>query len=327
MMAIAPQRAMTSREWGLLVLLSLLWGGSFFFIGVAVKELPPLTLVALRVGLAAVLLWTFAPILGARLPKSAHALAALAILGFGNNAVPFALIAWGQTRLPSGLAAILNAATPLFSVVAAHFLTAEEKLSRLKIIGAVAGFAGVLWLIGPNLATGAGADLWAELAVLGGALSYALSAIYGRRMRALGLKPIDVATGQATAATLFLAPLAFMIDRPWTLPTPSAGAIASVLALAAFSTALAYVVYFRILAGAGATNVLLVTLLVPATSVVLGALFLSERLGARQFLGFGLVALGLAFIDGRLPRSLVRKVRNADGTSSHFRLPLGKEPR
>ena len=327
MMAAAPQRAMTAREWGLLALLSLFWGGSFFFIGVAVKELPPSTLVALRVGLAAALLLTFAPILDARLPKSAHALAALAVLGFGNNALPFALIAWGQTRLPSGLAAILNAATPLFSVVAAHFLTAEEKLSGLKLIGAVAGFAGVLWLVGPNLVTGAGGDLWAELAVLGGALSYALSAIYGRRMRALGLKPIDVATGQATAATLFLAPLAFMIDRPWTLPMPSAGAIASVLALAAFSTALAYVVYFRILAGAGATNVLLVTLLVPVTSVVLGALFLSERLVARHFLGFGLVALGLGFIDGRAPRALIAKMKKTDGASIDSRLHLGKKPR
>jgi len=326
-MPTAPQRAMTAREWGLLALLSLLWGGSFFFIGVAVKELPPLTLVALRVGLAAALLWAFTLILGARLPKSAHAVAALAILGFGNNALPFALIAWGQTRLPSGLASILNASTPLFSVVAAHFLTGEEKLSALKLIGSVAGFVGVAWLLGPHLVTGTGADLWAELAVLGAALSYALSTIYGRRMRALGLKPIGVATGQATAATIFLAPLALMIDRPWTLPAPCAAAIGSVIALATFSTALAYVVYFRILAGAGATNVLLVTLLVPLTSVVLGALFLHERLVAREFLGFALVALGLAFIDGSLPRSLVRKLKNADGASSHFRLPLGKEPR
>jgi len=327
MMAVAPQRAMTPREWGLLALLSLLWGGSFFFIGVAVRELPPLTLVALRVGLAAALLWAFASVLGVRLPRNAQALAALAILGFGNNALPFALIAWGQTRLPSGLAAILNAATPVFSVVAAHFLTAEEKFSGLKLIGTVAGFAGVAWLLGPNLLAGAGAGLWAELAVLGGALSYALSAIYGRRVRSLGLQPIEVAAGQATAAMLFLTPLALAIDRPWTLPAPSPAAAASVLAIAALSTALAYVVYFRILAGAGATNVLLVTLLVPLTSIVLGALFLGERLVARQFLGFAFVALGLAFIDGRLPRALVAKLKSPDAASTNSRLPLRKEPR
>jgi drug/metabolite transporter (DMT)-like permease len=306
----APQRAMTAREWGLLALLSLLWGGSFFLIGVAIKELPPLTLVTLRVGLAAALLWASAPFLGVAVPRSAKAVVTVAVLGFGNCALPFALIAWGQTHLPSGLASILNAATPLFSVLAAHVLTAEEKLSGLKVFGTVAGLTGVAWLIGPDLLTGANANVWAELAVLAAALAYALSAIFGRRVRALGLRPVDVAAGQLTAATLYLAPLALVIDQPWTLPTPSAATIAAVLAIAAFSTALAYVVYFRILAGAGATNVLLVTLLVPATSVVLGALFLHERLMGRQFLGFALIALGLVFIDGRLPRAIAQKLSN-----------------
>ena len=265
------QRAMTPREWGLLALLSLLWGGSFFFVAVAVKELPPLTLVALRVSLAAALIWASAPLIGVSPPKSMRAVAALAVLGFGNNALPFALIAWGQTHLPSGLASILNAATPLFTVLAAHVLTVEEKLSGLKLFGTIAGMAGVASLLGPDLLWGGAAiNVWAELAVLGAALSYALSAIFARRVRSLGLKPIDVAAGQATAATVFLAPLALAIDRPWTLPMPSEAVVASVLAIAAFSTALAYIVYFRILAGAGATNVLLVTLLVPVTSVISG---------------------------------------------------------
>jgi drug/metabolite transporter (DMT)-like permease len=325
-MAHTAQRAMTVGEWGLLALLSLLWGGSFFLVGVAVKELPPLTLVTLRVGLAAALLWASAPLLGVRPPRSAKAVAALAALGFGNNALPFALIAWGQTHLLSGLASILNAATPLFSVLAAHVLTAEERLSRSKLFGSIAGLAGVAWLIGPDLLTGAG-DLWAELAVLAAALSYALSAIFGRRVRSLGLMPIDVAAGQATAATLYLAPLALLVDRPWTLPIPSGPVIASVLAIAAFSTALAYIIYFRILAGAGATNVLLVTLLVPATSVILGALFLHERLTALQVAGFALIALGLAFIDGRLPRALVGKTNNLTAPSRESRLPLGPKSR
>jgi drug/metabolite transporter (DMT)-like permease len=326
-MAVVPQRAMTAREWGLLGLLSLLWGGSFFFVGVAVREIPPLTLVALRVGLAAALLWAAAPILGLALPRSAKPLAPLAVLGFGNNALPFALIAWGQTHLPSGLASILNAATPLFSVIAAHVLTREERLSSLKLLGAVAGMAGVACLVGPDLLAGAAANLWAELAVLAAALSYALSAIFARRMRTFGLKPIDVAAGQATAATLILAPLALTIDRPWTLSMPGEAAIVSVLAIAVFSTALAYIVYFRILSGAGATNVLLVTLLVPATSVVLGALFLHERLAGRQFVGFALIALGLAFIDGRLPRRIAGKLNNPNRASHDSRLPLGPKSR
>ena len=326
-MAAAVQRPMTAREWGLLALLSLLWGGSFFFVAVAVKELPPLTLATLRVGIAAALLWSNAPFLGVSLPRSAAGVIALAALGFGNNALPFALIAWGQTRLPGGLASILNAATPLFTVLAAHILTLDEKLNGLKLLGTTAGLAGVAWLVGPELLSGAGTNAWAELAVLAAALSYALSAIFARRVRSFGLKPIDVAAGQATAATMLLAPLALVLDRPWTLPMPSGAAIASVLAIAALSTALAYIVYFRILAGAGATNVLLVTLLVPATSVVLGALFLHERLSMRQFMGFAVVALGLAFIDGRLPRMLWERWSNPNSASGGSRLPIGPESR
>jgi drug/metabolite transporter (DMT)-like permease len=197
-------------------------GRIVFFVGVAVKEIPPLTLVTLRVGLAAALLWACAPLIGVSPPRSMGAAAALAVVGFGNNALPFALIAWGQTHLSSGLASILNAATPLFTVLAAHVLTREEKLSGLKLFGSLAGMAGVAWLVGPDLLLGGGTMRGlAELAVLAAALCYALSAIYARRIRSLGLQPIDVAAGQATAATLFLAP-------------PSGPAVASVLAIAAF---------------------------------------------------------------------------------------------
>ena len=307
---------MTALEWALLALLSLLWGGSFLFIGVAVKELPPLTLVTLRVGLAAAILWSCAPILDVKPPKSARAVAALIVMGFGNNTLPFSLIAWGQTHLPSGLASILNASTPLFTVIAAHFLTKTEKLSGAKLMGTVAGLAGVAALVGPALLTAGGADLWAELAVLAASACYALTTIFARRMPALGLKPVDIAAGQTTVAALLVAPLALALDRPWTLPWPSAATVASVLAIAALSTALAYIVYFRILAGAGATNVVLVTLLVPATSVLLGALFLHERLMGRQFLGYALIALGLAFIDGRPPRMLARRLAEPRRTAA-----------
>jgi drug/metabolite transporter (DMT)-like permease len=327
-MKVAAQRAMNAREWGLLALLSLLWGGSYLFVGVGVKEIPPLTLVTLRVGLAATMLWAGAPILGIALPRGAKAIAALAVLGFGNNAIPFALITWGQTHLASGLASILIAATPLFTVLAAHVLTADEKLSGLKLFGTLAGIAGVAWLIGPDLLMGSAANnAWAELAVLAAALSYALSAIFARRMGSLGLKPIDIAAGQSTAATVILAPFALIVDQPWTLPLPSGAAIASILGIAALSTALAYVVYFRILAGAGATNVLLVTLLTPVTAVLLGALILGERLLTRQFLGFGLIAIGLAFIDGRLPCALIGGRNNPNPASGNSRLPMGQKSR
>jgi len=318
----AAQRAMNAREWGLLALLSLLWGGSYLFVGVAVRDIPPLTLVTLRVGLAAALLWAGAPLLGVAPPRSAKAIAALAALGLGNNALPFALVAWGQTRLASGLASILIAATPLFTVLAAHVFTADEKLSGMKLFGTLAGMAGVAWLIGPDLIFGRGAGHgWAEVAVLAAAVCYALSAVYARRMPSLGLKPIDLAAGQAAAAAVCLAPLALAIDRPWTLPLPGEAAIASVIGIAALSTALAYIVYFRILAGAGATNVLLVTLLTPATAVILGAAVLNERLLGRQFVGFAIIVLSLVFIDGRLPRAF------ASEPPHNSRLPMGGKSR
>jgi drug/metabolite transporter (DMT)-like permease len=211
-------------------------------------------------------------------------------------------------------------------VLVAHVFTAEEKLSRFKIIGTAAGMVGVAWVIGSDLLWGqAKVNAWAEGAVLLAALSYAVSAVFARRVRDLGLEPIDVATGQATAGAIYIVPLALLLERPWSLPVPSVAVVTSVLAIGAFCTALAYVVYFRILSGAGATNVLLVTLLAPATSVVLGALFLHERLLGRQFLGFALIAIGLAFIDGRLPRVLSGANPNLTPHNSQF--PTGQKPR
>jgi len=302
--ADATAKTMSPREWGLLLLLSLFWGGSFFFIGVAVKELPPLTIVASRVALAAAILWLVAPLTGMTLALTRASALAFLRLGLINNVIPFVLIVWGQTHLASGLASILNAATPLFTVLVAHALTADERLTPMRLAGALCGLAGVAWMIGPNLLGGLGESVPAELAVLGAAISYAFGSLYGRRFRALGFAPIAIAAGQVTAASLVLIPLAVVIDQPWSLPAPSLATLGAIGAIAAVSTALAYIVYFRILAGAGATNVMLVTLLAPATSILLGAIFLHERLALRHFAGLGLIALGLAFIDGRLPRRL-----------------------
>ena len=297
------QRAMTTTEWGLLLLLSLMWGGSFFFIGVAVKTLPPFTIVAARVSIAAALLWLAAPLGGvsvARLCSQAPALLVLALL---NNVAPFSLLVWSQTHLASGLVSILNATTPVFTVVVAHFFTVEEKLEPRRLVGALVGFAGVAAMIGPALLGGFADHLAAELAALLAALSYAAASVFARRFRRLGLTPIDVATGQVTASSLVLLPLAALVDAPWRLPAPGGATIAAIVSLGALSTALAYVVYFRILAGAGATNVVLVTLLAPATAILLGAVVLGESLAARDFVGLGLIALGLAVIDGRLPQA------------------------
>ena len=302
------QRPMTPYEWGLLLLLSILWGGSFFFVGVAVKELPPLTIVAARVSIAAALLWASGPLTGLAPRKILSHFGPLLLLGLINNAIPFSLIVWGQTRLASGTASILNASTPVITVVAAHVLTRDERLDAQKLLGALSGLIGVAAMIGPDLLEGLEKDVVAEFAVLGAAVSYALASLFGRRFRRLGLAPIDVATGQVSASSLMLIPLALAIDRPLSLPMPSLPVIGAVLAIAALSTALAYIVYFRILAGAGATNVVLVTLLAPATSILLGALSLGEHLAPGQFLGLGLIAAGLALIDGRPIRAIGRRL-------------------
>jgi drug/metabolite transporter (DMT)-like permease len=295
-------KTMTPGEWGILLLLSLFWGGSFFFVGVAVKELPPLTIVALRVSLAAMILWVCAPTLGVVIPRLREALVAFLGMGLLNNVIPFCLIVWGQTQLASGLASILNATTPLFTVLAGHFLSADDRLTPLRLAGALCGLLGVASMIGPQLIGGPGGNVLAELAILGAALSYAFASLFGRRFRAMGVDPIATAMGQVTASSLILVPLALAVDRPWSLPLPGLGAIAAIGALAALSTALGYILYFRLLAGAGATNVVLVTLLAPVSSILLGAIFLGERLEPRHFAGLALIGLGLACIDGRLFR-------------------------
>jgi drug/metabolite transporter (DMT)-like permease len=296
-------RTMTPLEWGMLLVLSLFWGGSFFFVGIAVKELPPLTIVALRTSLAAIILWACAPALGLVIPRRREALAAFFIMGLLNNAIPFCLIVWGQTQLASGLASILNATTPLFTVLAGHFLSAEDRMTPLRLTGAVCGLFGVAIMIGPQLVDGLGGSVPAELAILGAAVSYAFASLFGRRFRRLGIDPIATATGQITASSLVLIPLALVVDRPWTLPTPGIATFAAIAAIASLSTALAYILYFRILAGAGATNVVLVTLLAPVSSILLGAVFLNEHLEFRHFVGLALIGLGLACIDGRLLRA------------------------
>jgi drug/metabolite transporter (DMT)-like permease len=299
---------MNASEWAMLLLLSLLWGGSFFFVGVAVRELPPLTIVALRVCLAALALWLCLAPMGVAMPRRREALLAFLVMGLLNNAIPFFLIVFGQTRIASGLASILNATTPLFTVLGARLLGVEERLTPSRLLGALCGLAGVGAMIGPQILEGLGADILPELAVLGAAVSYAGASLFGRRFRRLGVDPIATATGQCTAAGLLLIPVALLVDRPWSLPMPGAATLLAIAAIALVSTALAYILYFRILAGAGATNVVLVTFLAPVTSILLGALVLHERLAMRHFVGLALIGVGLAGIDGRLPRAL----RNAN---------------
>jgi drug/metabolite transporter (DMT)-like permease len=281
----------------MLGVLACLWGGTYVFVGIAVREVTPLTLVLTRLVLGAAALHLVRVARGLAIAPSLWP--RLAVMALLNNAVPFCLIFWAQTRIPAGLASILNAATPVFTVIVAH-LARQEGLSANRVGGVLAGFLGVAVLIGPAALAGGG-DVWAELACLGAALSYAVSGAYARA-RLAGIPPLVLAAGQLTAASALVAPVALALEAPWTLPVPSIRATAAVLALALASTALAYLLFFRILARAGATNLLLVTFLIPVVAVALGALLLGESLGLREGLGFLLIAAGLAAIDGRLLR-------------------------
>jgi drug/metabolite transporter (DMT)-like permease len=296
------------QEWGLLMGLSVIWGGSFFFIGVAVKSLPPFTLVFLRVALAAMVLNLVVPAIGMRMPADRKTWSAFFGMGFLNNLMPFSLIVWGQTHIASGLASILNATTPVFTVIVAHFLTRDEKLTVNRLIGVLVGLAGVSVIIGPEALQGLGVNAFAQLAVLGAAVSYSFAGIYGRRFRRLGVHPVVTATGQVSASAIMLLPLALAVDCPWRLPIPAPPVLGAVLGLATLSTALAYIIFFRVLATAGATNIMLVTFLIPVSAILLGTVFLGEHLAWRHFLGMGLIGAGLAAIDGRLlPRKRPQK--------------------
>lgn len=306
-------QTMGPAQWTTLVILSILWGGSFFFAEVALAALPPFTIVLLRVGLAAIALHMFLFAKGSPVPFGLGLWGAFLVMGLINNVVPFSLLVWGQTQIASGLASILNAMTPIFTIVVAHFLTSDEKMTGNRLAGVLIGFGGVAVMIGPAALAGLGANLLAQLACLGATLSYGFAGTFGRRFARMGVTPVQTAAGQVTASALILLPISMVVDRPWTLPMPGMEVMTSVVALALLSTAVAYILFFRLLASAGATNLMLVTLLVPVSAILLGVTILDERLDPEHFAGMALIGLGLAAIDGRPARAVVRWVTARSG--------------
>ncbi|WP_289294953.1 DMT family transporter [uncultured Reyranella sp.] len=291
---------MSLRIWIWLLSLSILWGGSFFFAKVALAELPPLSVVFCRVAFAAVALNVVLAIAGKELFRAGTPWRSFAAMGLMNNLVPFGLIFWGQTQIASGLASILNATTPLFTLLVAHFITRDERVGGVKFGALLLGTVGVAVLMGARAAI-ATPGVVGKVACLGAALSYAFAGVYGRRFGRMGVAPLEAAAGQVTASAMLILPIMLVVDRPWELAAPpSLVTWAALAALALLSTALAYVLYFRILAVAGPTNLLLVTFLIPVTAIGLGALVLGERLEPQQFAGMVLIGLALALLDGRL---------------------------
>jgi drug/metabolite transporter (DMT)-like permease len=292
---------MGARDWAILLFLSVLWGGSFFFIDVAVESVPPMTLVLARVAIASAILLVVLKATGRPLPFARATAVPFLILALLNNAIPFTLFAWGQQHIASGLASILNATTPLWAVLVAHFMTTDEKATPLKVAGVAVGFAGVAVMIGGDLLLDmTGENLLAQLACLAATLCYALAGVHARKFRAMGVPPMTVSAGQLVACALVMLPLVLLFEPPWQAAAASTEAMLAILALAVFSTALAYILYFRLIDTAGATNAILVTFLIPATAILLGATLLGESLAPRHFAGLALIVLGLAAIDGRV---------------------------
>ena len=309
-------RAMKPIEWGMLVILSAIWGGSFFLIEIALRDFHPFTVVFFRVSTAAVVLLCAMYLLGQRLPVTLGGWWPYLVLGALNNAIPFSLIVWGQTRIDSGSAAIFNATTPIFAGILAHFFTTDEKLRPRKLAGMIVGFLGVYLMLSPELKDGLSWRGFGQVAVLGAALMYALGGIFAKRFA--GVKPLTIATGMLVSASLLMLVPALAVDWPWP-SRPSPEAVGAVATLAVLGTAAAYVIFFRILSTAGAVNVLLVTFLVPIGAIILGVVILKEVVRWQELAGMGLIFLGLISIDGRVLAYLGGKI--ARGKMADSRIP------
>jgi drug/metabolite transporter (DMT)-like permease len=289
-------------EWAMVIALSLIWGGSYFFNVIALRGFGPLTLVALRLSLGAIVLWLIARAMNYALPRDPALWLRFLALGILNNAIPFTLIVWSQQHIASGLASVLNATTPLFTVLVAHAFLHDEKLSPGRLAGVTIGIAGVALMVGRDALDDFGLGVGAQMAALAASLSYALASVFGRKFS--GLPPMVTAAGQVTASSFVIMPLALAVEAPWLSQPPSPEAWGSVAGLAILCTAFAYFLYFSVLKRAGATNIMLVTLLIPPSAILLGVLFLGETVSSGELTGLIAIALGLALIDGRLFRPL-----------------------
>ena len=309
---------MKTSDWLQLAGLSIVFGATFLFFALALESITPLTIVLIRVGLAAAVFWVLALVLRVPLPRGRRVWGAFLVMGLCNNAIPFSLIAWEQTQIESGLASIINATASCFTVVLAHFLTRDERLSTAKVLGVLLGFFGVYVLLRPELDGGITMRGWGQVAGLGAAFFLALAGIFGKRFKELS--PIAISAGMLTSSTILILPLALLVERPWTL-APTAVSLGAMVGVALLSTVVAYLLYFRILASAGATNLLLVTLLVPVSAHILGAAFLAEPLFATSAVGMAFIVCGLAITDGRI----AARLRGARGGEPDTSIERAKE--
>lgn len=291
------QKSLSSRAWVEMLVLAIIWGGSFLSIRIALNEISPLMSVAHRTMWAMLVLWGVIAIMRISLPREPKIWLAFLVMGLLNNVIPFTLMAWGQLHIESGLTSILNAFTAVVGVVVAAIFFRDERITRRKAIGVTLGFFGVAVAIGlENFRT---LDLrsMAQLAVIGGTLAYAFAGVWARK-NLVGMPPQLAAAGMLTGATVIMVPLVWVVEGPMTLDLEPRTMMA-IGYYAIIATALAYLLYYRVLAMAGSGNLMLVTLLVAPIAITLGAVYLDEKLGVNAYYGFAILALGLIILDGR----------------------------
>ncbi len=280
-----------------LLTLALLWGIAFLFIKVAVREIPPVTLIMTRVGLAAVILYLILRAQGRNLPRPGRIWLHFAVVGLLYNALPYSLVAWSQQHIDSALAAMFIGATPLITLVLAHFFTADDHFMPAKAGGVAFGFAGLAVLLGPALADGLHVTSFGLLASLTAAISYGAAIVYAKRTLH-GLPPLVSPTAQLGLAALFLLPVSLLVEQPYRLPLPSVTALGALLLLTVFSTALVFYIYYRAMETTSATTLSLATYLIPIVATAAGVLLLHEQLAWNVYLGSGLIFGGIFASNG-----------------------------
>lgn len=287
----------------LLVMLAAMWGPSFLFIKVAVEEIPPLTLVLGRVSIGAIFLLIVLLSQRRRLPRDRRLWKSLAVMAMLHNTLPWVLLSWGEQYIDSSLASILNGTTPIFTIVLAHFMVEDDRITSSKLLGVVLGFAGLFLLIVPSLTDGVQATTWGLVAVAVAAALYGMAIIYSRE-HLRGLPPLVAPATQLSLATLFMLPVTLLVDRPWTMESPSAAALGSLVALGILGTGLAFIVYYRLIETADSTYVSMVTYIIPVFGVILGVLVLDEQLTWHTLAGFALILFGVMVVNGLLDNHL-----------------------
>jgi drug/metabolite transporter (DMT)-like permease len=288
---IRTPRAGVAGELALLLLLAMLWGASYSFIKLGVATIPPITLIAARTLIAGVLLLLIMRWRGLRMPTDAATWRRFAFQACFNSVIPWTLIAWAERSVDAGLATILNSAAPIFTFLFTALITRHEQASPRKLLGVVAGMAGICLIVGMDAFAQAGRDLVAELAIVAATICYACAAIFGRSFK--GLDPMAPAAGSLLCGTAILTPLSLACEQPWTL-APSATSLLALLALAAFSTAAAFVVYFRLIQTLGSVGTTAQAYLRVPIGVALSVAFLGEKLPPTAWIGLACVVLGVA---------------------------------